>query len=119
MHFKYGQKRNLAAVGFGAICIYLVSIFAIGAEGLKADMQTATLHSTDAPKATFLSFTPLALEHRPAVDTATAAHYLNRRPQTLRGWASAETFPDGLRPLRVHGRLAWPVDGIRRALGVA
>ena len=64
-------------------------------------------------------FLPLELEARPAVDTAAAAHYLNRRPQTLRGWACLETFPAGLRPVRVNGRLAWPVAGIRRALGVA
>ena len=63
-------------------------------------------------------FQPLALEQRPAVDTAAAAHYLSRRPQTLRAWACLETFPDGLKPLRVNGRLAWPVAGIRRALGV-
>jgi hypothetical protein len=64
-------------------------------------------------------FPPLELENRPRVPTEQAAHYLNRRPQTLRGWASAETFPDGLRPLRLRGRLAWPMDGIRRALGVS
>ena len=44
---------------------------------------------------------------------------LLRRPQTLRGWACAETFPDGLRPVRVNGRLCWPVAGIKAALGVA
>ena len=54
---------------------------------------------------------------RPAVDTASAAHYLNRRPQTLRGWACHEDGP--LRPVRVNGRLAWPVAGIKAALGVA
>ena len=61
------------------------------------------------------------LEHvtRPAVTTGEAAHYLNRRPQTLRGWACAETFPDGLRPVRINGRLGWPVAGIRAVLGVA
>jgi hypothetical protein len=64
-------------------------------------------------------YVPLALETRPAVDTAAAAHYLSRRPQTLREWACKETFPAGLRPFRVNGRLAWPVEGIRRALGVA
>lgn len=64
-------------------------------------------------------FPPLELENRPRVTTEQAAHYLNRRPQTLRGWASAETFPDGLRPVRVNGRLGWPMDGIRRALEVA
>ena len=44
---------------------------------------------------------------------------LLRRPQTLRGWACAETFPAGLRPVRINGRLCWPVAGIRAALGVA
>ena len=63
-------------------------------------------------------FQPLELETRPAVPTAQAAHYLSRRPQTLRSWACSETFPDGLRPVRINGRLGWPVDGIRRVLGV-
>ena len=54
---------------------------------------------------------------RPAVDTASAAHYLNRRPQTLRGWACHEDGP--LRPLRINGRLAWPVSELRRVLGVS
>jgi hypothetical protein len=53
----------------------------------------------------------------PTVDTATAAYYLNRRPQTMRGWACLENGP--LRPVRIHGRLAWPVAEIRRVLGVA
>lgn len=83
-------------------------------------MQTATHHSADVrTTATSPAFPPLHFEARPTVDTAAAAHYLNRRPQTLRGWASAGTYPDGLRPLRVMGRLAWPVAGIRRVLGVA
>jgi len=63
-------------------------------------------------------FPPLELETRPSVPTEQAAHYLNRRPQTLRGWACAETFPDGLRPVRINGRLGWPVAGIRAVLGV-
>lgn len=54
---------------------------------------------------------------RPTVDTAAAAYYLNRRPQTLRGWACLENGP--LRPLRMNGRLAWPVAEIRRAMGVS
>ena len=60
---------------------------------------------------------PLDRETRSAVDTATAAHHLNRRPQTLRGWACLENGP--LRPVRIHGRLAWPVADIRRLVGVA
>lgn len=53
---------------------------------------------------------------RPAVSTSAAAYYLNRRPQTLRCWASLENGP--LQPIRVNGRLAWSVSEIRRLLGV-
>ena len=78
-------------------------------------MQTATHHSTEArQQASAPSFTPLALETRPAVDTAAAAYYLSRRPQTLRGWACHEDGP--LRPIRINGRLAWPVPELRRLL---
>ena len=59
-------------------------------------------------------FTPLELEHRPAVDTAAAAHYLSRRSQTLRGWACLENGP--LTPIRISGRLHWKTEDIRRLL---
>ena len=62
-------------------------------------------------------FPALEAVTRPAVDTAAAAYYLNRRPQTMRGWACHEDGP--LRPLRINGRLAWPVAELRRVLGVA
>lgn len=62
-------------------------------------------------------FPSLELETRPAVDTAAAAYYLNRRPQTLRAWACREDGP--IRALRINGRLAWPVADIRRLLGVS
>ena len=64
-------------------------------------------------------FPALETVTRPTVDTAAASYYLNRQPQTLRGWACLETYPAGLRPVRCNGRLAWPVAGIRVALGVA
>ena len=67
--------------------------------------------------ATGPAFVSLASETRAAVDTATAAYHLNRQPQTLRGWACLENGP--LRPVRVHGRLAWPVAELRHVLGVA
>ena len=66
--------------------------------------------------ATHQQFTSLELETRPNADTAAAAYYLNRRPQTLRGWACLENGP--IRPLRINGRLAWPVSELRRVLGV-
>lgn len=63
------------------------------------------------------AFPPLDAETREHVETACAAHHLIRRPQTLRLWACSESGP--LRPVRVHGRLLWPVAEIRRILGVS
>jgi hypothetical protein len=81
-------------------------------------MDSATHHSLQVRQAvTGTSFVPLDQETRAAVDTATAAFHLSRQPQTLRGWACREDGP--LRPLRVHGRLAWSVAELRRVLGVA
>ncbi|GAB2912211.1 hypothetical protein GCM10027278_36090 [Paralcaligenes ginsengisoli] len=53
---------------------------------------------------------------RPAVDTAAAAFYLNRKPQTLRTWACFEDGP--IRPMRINGRLAWRVSDIKQVMGV-
>lgn len=58
----------------------------------------------------------LAQETRSALPTAEAAAHLNRAQQTMRLWASREDGP--LRPLRINGRLAWPVADIKRLLGV-
>jgi hypothetical protein len=46
--------------------------------------------------------------------TAEAAVALNRKPQTLRMWACNENGP--IRPVRVHGRLAWPANQISALL---
>jgi hypothetical protein len=54
---------------------------------------------------------------KPTVDTATAAHFLNRKSQTLRCWA---VYQNGaINPIRISGRLAWPVSELKRILGVA
>ena len=73
-------------------------------------------HSPSARRAA-TEFPPLELVNRPTVPTPQAAHYLNRRPQTLRGWACNEDGP--LRPIRVNGRLAWKVSDLRNLLDVA
>lgn len=52
---------------------------------------------------------------RPTVGTDQAAFYLNRKAQTLREWSSKG---GPIRPRRVHGRLAWPIEDIRELLGV-
>ncbi len=64
-----------------------------------------------------LQLTPLAQETRAAIPTAEAAGHLNRAPQTLWLWACKESGP--IRPVRVMGRLAWPVADLKRLLGVA
>lgn len=82
------------------------------------NLTTATHHIPDVNKAaTGPAFVPLDRETRAAVDTACAAYHLSRQPQTLRGWACHEDGP--IRPVRIHGRLAWPVAELRRVLGVA
>ncbi len=77
----------------------------------------ASAQFTHAAAISGMQFPPLEHEARPTVDTAAAAYYLHRCPQTLRIWASRESGP--LRPLRICGRLAWSTAEIRRLLGVA
>lgn len=69
------------------------------------DMAKASIHPI-----------PLDRETRAALPTLEAAFHLNRAQQTLRLWAMRENGP--LRPIRVNGRLAWPVAEIRRILQV-
>lgn len=80
-------------------------------------IQEVSHHSAEARQGTPVGqFLPLAHVTRPTVETAAAAFYLNRREQTLRAWACLENGP--IRPLRINGRLAWPVAELRRVLGV-
>jgi len=81
-------------------------------------MQTATHHSTEVRHAitAAASFPPLVTETRTHVPTDCAAHWLMRRPQTMRGYA-CKGGP--LRPIRINGRLGWAVADIRKLLGVA
>ena len=75
--------------------------------------RVATRRAVTAPK----TFPPLEQVSLQTVPTEQAAYYLNRRPQTLRHWAMRDgTGP--LRPVRIHGRLAWPVAAIRKLLEV-
>jgi len=60
--------------------------------------------------------TPLTQEARAHLPTNEAALHLNRSQQTLRWWACLEKGP--IRPIRINGRLAWPVAELRRVLGV-
>lgn len=72
------------------------------------DSESRTMHPLQV-------FTPLEQVTRSHVTTAEAAHFLSRRPQTLRQWAMTGSV---IAPIRVNGRLAWPVAGIRALLGM-
>jgi hypothetical protein len=73
------------------------------------------LHAANQLPATSAAyFPPLEQVTRPTVPTDAAAYYLNRQPQTLRAWACLEN--GALRPVRISGRLAWPVAAIRALL---
>jgi hypothetical protein len=63
------------------------------------------MREAHAPQPFAAPFPPLALVNKPNLTTAETAYYLNRRPQTLRGWACLENGP--LRPTRIGGLLAW------------
>lgn len=64
------------------------------------------------PDSSSPSYPSLTSETREHVDTACAAYHLGRKVQTLRAWACRENGP--LRPMRIHGRLAWAVADLRR-----
>lgn len=63
-----------------------------------------------------IRLTPLTQETRSVLPTPEAARHLGRAAQTLRIWACRKNGP--ISPIRVNGRLAWPVDEIKRLLGV-
>ena len=69
------------------------------------------------PRDMFADFVALHLETRTHVPTGVMCRHLGRKEQTARCWACYEDGP--IRPIRVHGRLAWPVAEIKRLLGVA
>lgn len=60
------------------------------------------------------NYPPIESVTAPVLATNPAAYYLSRAPQTLRAWACNENGP--IRPIRINGRLAWPVKAIRRLL---
>lgn len=81
--------------------------------------QSQLVGASDQPASetiTTQTFPPLQSVSSPAVDTAAAAHYLNRRPQTLRSWACLENGP--IRPIRINGRLAWRVADIKSLMEI-
>ena len=79
-------------------------------QGIQAASQ-----STPPPYPQAVTYPPLHHESRLTVNTACAAWHLGRQPQTLQVWACRGIGP--IRPLRVNGRLAWPVADLIRVQG--
>ena len=71
-------------------------------------------HSTK-EKTMSVQYPPLHEETRPTVPTAQAAYYLNRKPQTLRGWACKGDGP--ITPIHIGVHLAWRLADIRALVG--
>jgi hypothetical protein len=65
------------------------------------------------------TFPPLESVTKPHLTTHELAHYTNLRPQTWWMKACYDSAPEGLRPLKICGRLAWPTEAVKRWLGVA
>ncbi len=76
-------------------------------------------HPSDARGNRPATIPPLEQVTKPNLTTAELAFYSNMAAQTWRVKACYDTAPEGLRPLRVCGKLAWPTAGAKRLLGVA
>lgn len=72
--------------------------------------------ATPLPNPQLAQLPPLEQVTRPNLKTEEAAHYLNRRPQTLRAWACLENGP--IRPRRIQGLLAWNTAEVKALAGV-
>jgi hypothetical protein len=70
----------------------------------------------DAPKRES-GFCPLHSVVRPMLTTREAAFYLNRKEKTLIHWNHHDCGP--VKPRKIRGRLGWPTDAVRAAVGVA
>lgn len=64
------------------------------------------------------NYLPLEQVTKPNLTTAELAYYSNMAKQTWRAKACYESFPAGMRPLRICGKLAWPTAAAKRLLGV-
>ncbi len=63
-------------------------------------------------------YEPLEFVTKPNLTTAETAYYLDRRPQTLRGWA-CNSGSGPLVPKRIGGLLAWSTAEVKTLAGVA
>jgi len=82
------------------------------------DLSTQTVREDSLPQQYTPPYPPLEQVTKPNLVTAEMAYYANQAEQTWRAHACHETYPEGLRPLRIGGRLNWPTAGAKKLLGV-
>src|ERR1035437_48302 len=100
---ELATRRELTFEAVSTLC--MEAMRNAGGDGAR-QTQLMVTDATSEPR-----FPLLDSVTRPTITTEEASFYLNRRPQTLRGWACHEDGP--IRPLRVYGRLSWPVAEIK------
>jgi hypothetical protein len=83
----------------------------------KATYRDALVDTSRPVKSDQQAYPALEDITKPMLNTADAAHYLNRQPKTLRAWACHQSAAPIL-PTRINGRLAWSVTELRRLLQV-
>ena len=79
-----------------------------------SESTKAIPHSTASALAHNLPEFAAIAKGRDTLTTREAAGTINRAPQTLRKWACLEDGP--IRPIRIHGRLAWKVSDLQALL---
>lgn len=79
-------------------------------------MQVACTETAPSASRAVPPYPPLSLEARSHVDTACAAYHLNRKPRTLRAWATGELAGPIQPASRINGRLSWAVADLLRVL---
>ena len=87
------------------------------APNVTAQQADTSPHPARTRSATDTTWPANLLKSRTHLTTSEAALLLGRQCQTLRIWACYESKAP-LRPVRVNGRLAWPVGDIARLLGL-
>lgn len=75
------------------------------------------LPSDSLPRSLPRQFPALETVTKPNLTTGEAAHFLNRRPQTLRAWA-CRSGSGPIVPTRIGGILAWSTSTVKKLAGV-
>lgn len=82
-----------------------------------ASISILAMREASAPQQFTGQYAPLELVTKPNLTTAELAYYLDRAPQTLRGWA-ARSGTGPMKPRRIGGILAWSTAEAKALAGL-